>query len=778
MKSNAMTSKGSKISIMLACALASSLAHSTINEPKANNKIPPPLQEKQMTKLAQLSNDGQSNSSHSPHNAQKDAQNPQAIELQKVTTTANKYEAEVSSVNSSVQVVKEQQLQNANIKSTTELSSAFAGLQIQDADGSSVFPMAVLRGVSSADYYSTTLNLYVDGVPQSPNFLIQALGDVEQVELLRGAQGTLYGENSQSGLISIRTKNPIKGNYANISLTGSKLYEDLNAYIGGELVKNKLWGKASVRYTHENGFVKYGNRWRKTSDTILGGVSLYYAPVSAFLATLSYNFNYMPNNTKGFYITKSQFENNAKSWGGYEVPSSDVFPNIYAANPWHKSLSHSASLKLDYDFSGHLLSFVSAFQKSDSLLNTYPMVQTYGGKKDGYFYDVTQFIEELRLSSEYGNGVRTTFGAYYKHLLTDNGMRGFIPNNGGDTTAFGLRANWNAKETINTAALFADALFPLGAHFDIGIGARYQWLRSDMDAPVSPGAGITAPYKNHKDWHSFDPRISFGFIINDNARIYLSASHATKQGGFAKFPYADSDQRPYNPEQIYSAEVGSHLKFLDSKFRANIAAYYMYIIDRQSYVGNSLQQSIKNIGDAYSTGLEADINYYGERVSAGLGLNVGHAQYTNSSKNTGFLDFTSTENNGGNGGGQGPTQISVPYDVRGKALKFSPLVSLTANVDWNFLKKGEHRFYLGGNLRFYTRQYFEDLARSADLSQKAYAVLDLYTRYEWKHLSLKIFAQNATNTRYALYSRAVNSMGPYYMVGNPWNLGAQVEYKY
>ena len=725
-----------------------------------------------------------SNSYPSTNKSSKDS--IQTVQLQKVTTTANKYEAEVQSVNSSVQVVKEKQLENANIKSTTELGSAFAGLQIQDSHGTSVFPMASLRGISSPDYYTTTLNLYVDGVPQSPNFIIQALGDVEQVELLRGAQGTLFGENSQSGLISIRTKNPMKGNYANVSLTGTKLYEDLNAYAGGELVKNKLWGKANLRYIHDNGFVKYGNKNMKDSDSILGGVSLYYAPVSAFLATLSYNFNYVPKNTKGFWLTKSQYLNGKTSLG-WEIPAdapvADNFgyngngnnqawqPNnstlgasnaVYASNPWEKLLSQQASLKLDYDFGGHLLSSITAFNKTDSLTNTYPLVQTYGGKKDGYFYDVTQVLEELRLDSEYSNGIRTTFGAYYKHLITDNGMRGFIGGQG-DMTPFGFRANWSATERVNTIALFGDGYFPLGRHFDIGFGARYQFYHASIDSPIAAGSGITSAYKNDKGWHTFNPRISFGFNPTHNIKLYIAGAHSTKMGGFAKFPYADDDKEPYNPEQIYSAELGSHLRFLDSRLLANLAGYYSYIQDRQAYVGNNLAQSIKNIGDAISTGFEADISYNGERLYASIGTNIGIARYTNGGKNVGSLSI----------GGQ-----PAPYDVRGKTLKYAPLVSLTASADWNFLRLGLHRLYFGGNLRFYTKQYYDDLARSDDLTQKPYVVLDLHTRYEYKHFSFKIFAQNVTNTRYALYGRQFNQLEPYYMVGNPWNVGAQVAYKY
>ena len=541
-----------------------------------------------------------------------------------------------------------------------------------------------------------------------------------------------------------------------------------------------------MRYIHDNGFVKYGNKNMKDSDSILGGVSLYYAPVSAFLATLSYNFNYVPKNTKGFWLTKSQYLNGKTSLG-WEIPAdapvADNFgyngngnnqawqPNnstlgasnaVYASNPWEKLLSQQASLKLDYDFGGHLLSSITAFNKTDSLTNTYPLVQTYGGKKDGYFYDVTQVLEELRLDSEYSNGIRTTFGAYYKHLITDNGMRGFIGGQG-DMTPFGFRANWSATERVNTIALFGDGYFPLGRHFDIGFGARYQFYHASIDSPIAAGSGITSAYKNDKDWHTFNPRISFGFNPTHNIKLYIAGAHSTKMGGFAKFPYADDDKEPYNPEQIYSAELGSHLRFLDSRLLANLAGYYSYIQDRQAYVGNNLAQSIKNIGDAISTGFEADISYNGERLYASIGTNIGIARYTNGGKNVGSLSI----------GGQ-----PAPYDVRGKTLKYAPLVSLTASADWNFLRLGLHRLYFGGNLRFYTKQYYDDLARSDDLTQKPYVVLDLHTRYEYKHFSFKIFAQNVTNTRYALYGRQFNQLEPYYMVGNPWNVGAQVAYKY
>lgn len=710
----------------------------------------------------------------------------ESIKLQSITTTANKYEAELSSINSSIAVVGENTLKNAEIKNTDELSSVFAGLQILN-NGSNAFPMASLRGISSPDFYSTTLNLYVDGVPQATNFMLQALGDVEQVELLRGPQGTLYGENSQAGLIIIRTKSPLKGNYANISLTGSRLYQDINAYAGWNLIKDTLWIKGNFRYIYENGFIKQGDKTLNTAQSLLGGVSVYYQPFSNLLATLSYNFNIMPENKKAFYLTKTQYENDytinvgAPSVNNFMgdctgqgnamtcTPNASTLGNpnaVYSYNPFQKINAHAAALKLEYMLDSHTLSSVSAFNYAANLGNPYPIVQTNGGKDSGYFYNTTQFLEELRLDSEYDNGVKSSIGVYYKYLLVDNGMRGFIPAaNGSDMTAFGFRANWNTKEYVNTIAIFGDGNIPIGESFDIGFGARYQYYHAKVDSPLSPGAGITAPFTNAKGWHIFNPRLSFGYKLSDNIKLYIAATQSTKAGGFAKFPYADKDTQPYNPEQVYSAEIGSHLKFLESKLRINTAVYYMYIQDRQTYAGTGTYQSIVNVGDAYSTGLEFDIGYYGDRLAASLGGNLGVAKYLSGDKNVGQVVIAGQVGN---------------YDVRGQNLKYSPLLSLVANVDYNFLNLNAHKFYIGGNARFYTEQYHYDYDRAAaseDLKEKAYILLDLNMRYVYKNFTFKVFSQNSTNSRHAIYARSLG--GPaYYIPANPWNLGVNVSYAY
>ncbi|RDU53678.1 hypothetical protein CQA49_06360 [Helicobacter sp. MIT 00-7814] len=686
----------------------------------------------------------------------------ESYRLEKSTITANKANEEIFEVNASVQTISGERLEKSEIKSTDQLANAFAGFQINQS-GASAFPQATLRGLSSPDFYTTTLNVYVDGVPQSPNFLIQALGDVAQVELLRGAQGTLYGENSQAGLLSIITRNPMHGNYANISLGASILNYDINAYGGGEIIKNKLWGKANFRYLHDNGFIKDpdSSKMLNTADTFIAGASLYYAPVDSVLATLSYSF-YHANSHKNFYLSKSQYEN------GYKLPNGalevDNFMNIgnpnyvYLKNPFDKTTAHNASLKIDYSFGDSILSSISAFQMANTLNNNYPIVRLLPGKDNGYYYDSTQFIQELRLDTNYENGARSVFGVYYKHLNITNGMRGYE----GTEQTFGFRDTWEASEKVNTIALFGDGKIPLGESWDIGFGARYQYYHANIITQTPPIAALGA-YDKAQGFHILNPRLSLGYTLNSNARFYFNIAQSTKAGGYAKFPYANADTQGYKNEQIYSSELGSHLQFLDSKLRANTALYYMFIQDRQSYAGSGLLQSIRNLGDAYSYGLDTDIGYYGERVSASVGANIGEARYFKGGDNVGAITVNGT---------------TVNYNIGGNRLKFNPTLSLVANVDWNFLRLNAHRFYIGANGRYFTKQYFDDLDQTDKMILPAYLWLDLNVRYEYKNWSVKLYTQNTTNSKSAVYIRNFGGAENYYMPNNPFNAGINLSYRY
>lgn len=128
--------------------------------------------------------------------------------LAPVIVTANKREQTLESVNGSVVVLEQPQLDDAQVRNTQDLGRVLPGVQMAGS-GSMHYPLISVRGVTSAqDFYNPALTLYVDGVPQMPILVNQSLLDVERVELLKGPQGTLYGKSAEGGVINVTTRQP------------------------------------------------------------------------------------------------------------------------------------------------------------------------------------------------------------------------------------------------------------------------------------------------------------------------------------------------------------------------------------------------------------------------------------------------------------------------------------------------------------------------------------------------------------------------------------------
>ena len=128
---------------------------------------------------------------------------PPAMEV--VIVEATKFDTPLSQVNNSVVVKTGEELEKAGIYQVKDLEMVFPGVLIQTR-GNRTYANTTVRGISSPDYYSPTVSIYVDGVLQDNAFVTQPLINVEKVELLRGPQGTLYGGNAQGGVINIVTR--------------------------------------------------------------------------------------------------------------------------------------------------------------------------------------------------------------------------------------------------------------------------------------------------------------------------------------------------------------------------------------------------------------------------------------------------------------------------------------------------------------------------------------------------------------------------------------------
>ncbi|ERM53312.1 hypothetical protein P781_16810 [Vibrio mimicus CAIM 1883] len=121
-----------------------------------------------------------------------------------IVIESSKQSIPLERIDSSVLVKTGEELERAGIYQVQDLGKVFPGLVIQSR-GNRTYANTTIRGISSPDYYSPTVSVYVDGVLQDNAFLTQQLLNIERVELLRGPQGTLYGGTLKvASLISLQ----------------------------------------------------------------------------------------------------------------------------------------------------------------------------------------------------------------------------------------------------------------------------------------------------------------------------------------------------------------------------------------------------------------------------------------------------------------------------------------------------------------------------------------------------------------------------------------------
>jgi iron complex outermembrane receptor protein len=111
----------------------------------------------------------------------------------------------------SVTALTADQLKDQRVGDVLALSGLSPGLQIK-TDDNAANPRIFIRGIGVNDFNPSTasaVGVYVDGVyVASPLAQMAGFYDLQQVEVLRGPQGTLYGRNTTGGAINVTTKKP------------------------------------------------------------------------------------------------------------------------------------------------------------------------------------------------------------------------------------------------------------------------------------------------------------------------------------------------------------------------------------------------------------------------------------------------------------------------------------------------------------------------------------------------------------------------------------------
>jgi iron complex outermembrane receptor protein len=578
--------------------------------------------------------------------------------LQTVTVESRRRSEDAQQVPTAMSVLGAQTLEEQRLYRLQDLQQAMPSVNVafMHARQSSLS----IRGLGNnpaSDGLEGSAGIYLDNVYLGrPGMAVFDLLDVEQIELLRGPQGTLFGKNTTAGVLNITTRRPSstpQGSFA--SSVGEDGYSQNQASFSGPL-NDTLSGRIAAYKTHENGYVK--NEF--DGYTLGGGVRQGVRGQLLFQPNDDFNLRWLADyheedssaGTRSLFSTGptingfNRYEQRAAAVGATLVDGRRV--NLDAdqnVTVFQGGTSLEANWNLRNDYT---LTSISAYRwwdftpRNDDELNVDVMHNVGQSARD------KQYSQEIRLASPVGEHFDYVLGAYYfrqemsNKVFTDYGPLADTWNGTPQGALNNVTSVGHGDVDTDSFATFAQGTWHLTPVLDFSLGVRGTYERKlaqvTRNAPVG-GAGVSgaaaaaragrsgAYDSGDLSLYSFSPSAlaSLAWHVSDEVLAYASLSHGEKSGGVnlsvASAPVAGADSLLIGSERANDAELGIKTTLLDQRLLLNANLFWTVVHGYQTnaYDDVNLTSYLTNAGTVRSRGLELDSSW---RPISGLTINV------------------------------------------------------------------------------------------------------------------------------------------------------------
>ncbi|POS20264.1 siderophore yersiniabactin receptor FyuA [Escherichia coli] len=538
------------------------------------------------------------------------AQTSQQDESTLVVTASKQSSRSASANNVSSTVVSAPELSDAGVTASDKLPRVLPGLNIENS-GNMLFSTISLRGVSSAqDFYNPAVTLYVDGVPQLSTNIIQALTDVQSVELLRGPQGTLYGKSAQGGIINIVTQQPdstprgyIEGGVSSRDSYRSKFN------LSGPIQDGLLYGSVTLLRQVDDGDMinpATGSDDLGGTRASIGNVKLRLAPDDQPWEMGLAASRECTRATQDAYVGWNDIK-------GRKLSISDGSPD-----PYMRRCTDSQTLSGKYTTDDWVFNLISAWQQQH-----YSRAFPSGSLIVNMPQRWNQDVQELRAAT-LGDArtVDMVFGLYRQNTREKLNSAYDMP-----TMPYLSSTGYTTAETL---AAYSDLTWHLTDRFDIGGGVRFS---HDKSSTQYHGSMLGNPFgdqgKSNDD--QVLGQLSAGYMLTDDWRVYTRVAQGYKPSGYNIVPTAGLDAKPFVAEKSINYELGTRYETADVTLQA--ATFYTHTKDMQLYSGPVGMQTLSNAGKADATGVELEAKWrFAPGWSWDINGNVIRSEFTNDSE--------------------------------------------------------------------------------------------------------------------------------------------------
>ncbi|MEO8313225.1 MAG: TonB-dependent receptor [Pseudomonadota bacterium] len=510
--------------------------------------------------------------------------------LEEVVVTAERSEGTVQRTPISLSVVSGDDLKNNSVLNLSALTQVEPTVVFNQGQFNGAG--AAIRGVSSSGGAAVTIN--VDGQYILAGFN-PALFDIARVEVLKGPQGTLYGQNSTAGNINIVTNAP---NIGEFSLDSSAAIGNYNLRSFDGAINLALGDSAALRISavsnSQDGYRTHpGIERTDYANTDAVRASFLWQGIDKLTVRLTGEYSdedFGGPAQQGALITASALTPAGQPPRNYTSAGLDPFNWGLNFQGYNRSRATNVRGNISYDFDWASLTYLGSYRHRTnpffhSAFGT--AVQTTDYQMVHSWADAIQ--HELRLNGATDFGLKWQVGGFYLDNQVDNlvniysGVTAFSPPRTVPQLTFTQANNDQTSEAVygQLTQNLTDRLSLTGGlrHTSVDQSNIPNLVSSLNTGPYFGSQGSVVGYtttdsgKSNK-FEKTTYRVGVDFQAAERSLIYGSVATSFKDGGYTSF-------NTFLPEEITAYEVGSKNQFADGRVQLNGAVFYYDYVNQQ-----------------------------------------------------------------------------------------------------------------------------------------------------------------------------------------------------
>ena len=687
----------------------------------------------------------------------------------------------------SVTTVSRAALENRHVNSVKELTSVVPNFYQPDY-GSRMTSSVYVRGFGSR-IDQPVVGMNIDEVPVlNKNNYDFDLFDIDRVQVVRGAQGALYGRNTTGGAINVYTLSPMHFQGKRFTLEYGNA-NSIRVKASHYAAPSKKFGwSSSVYYSHSDGFFMN----KELGVPCDGGDNV----------AMRLRAQWLPSDHWSLDNTFTMGYTDEGGWAYRQYAGGVLAPVAYNDPCSYRRFNISDGFVVKRFFDGFTLSSTTGLQYMRDRMridNDFLPLEYFSMGQYQSEYSVTQEI----VARSKGDGAFSWMGGlygFYKHLdmqapvtFKQYGIDNLILKNANEYWYHLLPGERELSFRDDSFTIYDDFIIPtygaaafvqlgynVGA-FELSAGLRLDYEKSSMDYDSRALVYYTT-YKNNNDYfpmpvsfkgnNSLDavellPSLSLAYN-KEWGSVYASARKGFKAGGFntqlfsdilqskmsgalvGNEPDVDASSTMYRPETNWTYELGTHLSPLGSgALKLSAALFYIDCRDQQLTVfpkGMGTGRMMSNAGESFSYGAEASIAYKVGDVTLNASYGYTHAE---------FREY-----------------LSGDSDYSGNIVPYAPRETMSANIEYRLPVSKEFANFLLLNVGWsgVGRIYWNE---ENTLSQAFYGQLSASLTWEKGAFGASLWGKNLLDEQYnTFYFRSIGN--DFFAQGKPLQLGVSL----